>query len=326
MISRIIALFVGLLTLVNLAGDVLWPGFDASIWWISFGHLPRWCARLLLAVSAITLLMFAFRSPSRSRRSVFTACVAGGLACVALVNAVGFYALLTSGRIAASFPVPLSLLVALGMILVANSAWTAEPDQRRLPLARMVAGSIVLFAAFPLALMLYFGNTDYRRSADVAVVFGARTYADGRMSDALKDRIRAGCELYRAGLVKRLLVSGGPGDGLITEAAAMREYALSHGVADADIIVDDQGLNTDATVRTVTSLVRRGEVHRVLVVSHFYHLPRIKLACERAGIEVCTVPARQAYVLRQIPYSMAREVAAFWTYYLRQKPAGIGAA
>jgi len=326
MISRIIALFVALLTLMNLAGDVLWPGFDASIWWISFGHLPRWCARLLLAVSAIALLMFAFRSPARSRRSVFTACVAGGLACVALVNAVGFYALLTSGRITASFPVPLSLLVALGMIWVANSAWTAEPDQRRLPLARMVAGSIVLFAAFPLALMLYFGNTDYRRPADVAVVFGARTYADGRMSDALKDRIRAGCELYRAGLVKRLLVSGGPGDGLITEAAAMREYALSHGVADADIIVDDQGLNTDATVRTVTSLVRRGEVHRVLVVSHFYHLPRIKLACERAGIEVCTVPARQAYVLRQIPYSMAREVAAFWTYYLRQKPAGTDSA
>jgi len=59
----------------------------------------------------------------------------------------------------------------------------------------------------------------------------------------------------------------------------------------------------------------------VLAVSHFYHLPRIKLAYQRGGVDVCTVPARQKYFLSQIPYSMVREVAAFWTYYLKEKPA-----
>jgi hypothetical protein len=52
-------------------------------------------------------------------------------------------------------------------------------------------------------------------------------------------------------------------------------------------------------------------------VSHFYHLPRIKLAYQRAGMEVRTVPARETYILAQIPYSMAREVVALWVYYLR---------
>ena len=54
-----------------------------------------------------------------------------------------------------------------------------------------------------------------------------------------------------------------------------------------------------------------------LVVSHFYHLPRIKLAYQRDGWDVYTVPAKESYLLRQMPYNMAREVAALWVYYLR---------
>ncbi|HEX3717598.1 MAG TPA: hypothetical protein VH595_06495 [Verrucomicrobiae bacterium] len=48
-----------------------------------------------------------------------------------------------------------------------------------------------------------------------------------------------------------------------------------------------------------------------LTILNFYHLPRIKLAYKRAGLEVYTVPARQAHLPRQIPFNMAREVAAF---------------
>lgn len=46
-------------------------------------------------------------------------------------------------------------------------------------------------------------------------------------------------------------------------------------------------------------------------------MPRIKLAYQRAGLEVYTVPAKESYLLRQTPYNMAREVAALWVYYLR---------
>jgi hypothetical protein len=38
---------------------------------------------------------------------------------------------------------------------------------------------------------------------------------------------------------------------------------------------------------------------------------------------VCTVPAHQAHLLGQMPFNMAREVAAFWAYYLKQKPAAV---
>jgi uncharacterized SAM-binding protein YcdF (DUF218 family) len=322
MSTRIFALFFSLLTLVNLLGNIFWPGFDANAWWIRFDPLPAWCSRLLLAVSAMALLRFAFRSPAREQRSPFTAVVALGLACVALSNAAGFFWLLARGRIAAGFPVPFSLLVGTGMLLVARAAWSANEPRIQLARWKVAAGGLLSFAVFPLALMLFFGNTDYRRPADAVVVFGARAYADGRLSDALQDRIRTACELYREGLAKRLVLSGGPGDGAITEAAAMRRYAINHGVRAEDIFVDDKGLNTDATVRDTVPLLRQWHARRVLAVSHFYHLPRIKLAYQRAGFDVCTVPANQGYLLGQMPYNMAREVAAFWAYYLKQKPTG----
>src|SRR4029077_17285843 len=185
------------------------------------------------------------------------------------------------------FPVPRSLAIFLGMLLVAHAAWFGEPLRIRFALVKIAGGGLMLLALFPLALMLFFGNTDYRRPADAAVVFGARAYADGRLSDALQDRIRPACELYRAGLIQRLVLSGGPGDGPITEATAMRSYALKHGVRSADVFVYDNGLNTAATVRNTVPLFEQWHARRVLVVSHFYHLPRIKLAYQRAGIEVC---------------------------------------
>ena len=321
MITRAFALFVALLTIMNLLGDLFWPGFDASIWWISLRIMPAWLSKFLLAVSAFTLVVFGSLRPARARRLPFTASIALVLACVAASNVITFYFLLATGRIAAGFPVPLSSLVCIGMLLVARDAWSRRSEPQRVIAWRVIAGCLCLFGAFPLAQMLCFGNTDYRRPADVVVVFGARAHGDGRLSDALEDRVRTACELYHNGLARRLVMSGGPGDGAIHETEAMRYYAIQHGVRAEHIFVDEWGLNTEATVRNTVPLFREWKVGRVLAVSHFYHLPRIKLSYQRAGLEVCTVPARQKYFLSQIPYNMAREVAAFWTYYVKQRPA-----
>jgi uncharacterized SAM-binding protein YcdF (DUF218 family) len=236
---------------------------------------------------------------------------------------VTFYFLLAIGRIATGFPVPLSSLICIGMLLVAREAWLCRAEKKRVIAWRVVAGCLGLFGVFPLAQMVFFGNTDYRRPADAVVVFGARAYKDGRLSDALEDRVRTACELYRDGLARRLVMSGGPGDGVIHETEAMRRYAIEHGVRPEHVFVDQHGLNTEATVRNTVPLFRQWQTKRVLAVSHFYHLPRIKLSYQRAGLEVCTVPARQKYILSQVPYSMAREVAAFWVYYVKQKPSPV---
>jgi uncharacterized SAM-binding protein YcdF (DUF218 family) len=57
--------------------------------------------------------------------------------------------------------------------------------------------------------------------------------------------------------------------------------------------------------------------HAILAVSHFFHLPRIKLTYQRAGVDVFTVPARQKHRLPNRHFMMVREVVALWAYYAR---------
>ena len=54
----------------------------------------------------------------------------------------------------------------------------------------------------------------------------------------------------------------------------------------------------------------------MLAVSHFYHLPRIKLEYQRYGVDVLTVPAHEQRRLRRLPFFIAREVVAIWAYYV----------
>ena len=71
-------------------------------------------------------------------------------------------------------------------------------------------------------------------------------------------------------------------------------------------------MNTESTVRNTFNLAPR-----ILAVSDFYHLPRIKMTYQRYGVEVFTVPAITTGPL-QMPFNLAREDVAFWAYYLRR--------
>ncbi|MCR9142349.1 MAG: YdcF family protein [bacterium] len=328
MVLRSTALFFGVFGAVNFLLGRLLPGFDANLWWIDF-RMPGLLSPLLppafLWFTVSGLLLFAWRglrvhdAPGR-----WMLVAMWTLAAFLVQNIIQYYVLLVSGMIDSAFPVPLSLF-----LLIPVAAMLRECSQSDLLLRPGRAGGRAMDALrvattlgavavlFPFAQMICFGSTDYRRSADVAVVFGARAYADGRMSTALYDRARTGVTLYNERLVGRLFFSGGPGDGDVHEVEAMRSYALKHKVDPRDIMLDREGLSTQATVENSARAFEEIGYDRILAVSQFYHLPRIKLTYIRAGLEVYTVPAAKSRLILKLPVLMAREVAAFWYYYLR---------
>jgi len=320
-LARGLSLFLSGFTALNFLMGVIRKNFDANLWWIDLSILPPWLAEILLLLSAVVLLAFALRPHAGPWHRRISQAAVAVLLIVALANAGRFFVLLARGDIASSFPVPFSLLVAagLGMILLAMRSGAARESPSKPRLGRLIFAGTMLacLVLFPLAQMFCFGLTDYRRPADAIVVFGARVYADGTLSVALADRVRTGCQLYHEGLARVVIFSGGPGDGPISEPNAMRQMALELGVPDAAIILDAGGLNTAATVTDTLPIFARDNLHRVLAVSHFYHLPRIKMTYRRAGIDVFTVPAHQSYILSQTPYLMARETVGLWAYYLQ---------
>jgi len=274
-LRRAIMLVFGLLSLTG----------EETLWWIDVRPLPQ----SLVALPGAILLLHALTG-RLGRAASATALL---LAAVAASNTARYYALPSVP------PVPLSLPVA-GLLALA-----AAPGRPRLTLPF----AALLLALFPLAHVYTFGRTSYARDADWIVVPGARCYADGTPSQALRERVRTACRLWREGYASRLFLSGGPGDGATHEVEAMRALAMEEGVPAGEIAVDRDGVNTLATIR-------HAPPGRLLLVSHFYHLPRAKLLARREGREAYTVPADEERRIRGTPRFVAREIAAFWWYLL----------
>ncbi len=316
--GRGVALFLGAFTLLNILANMRYPVFDANIWWIDFRAVDPRLSKTILTLAAVFMLAFAIRPRLSSWRRVATVTLTAVLYVVCIFNVVVFYVLLIRGTITAGLWIPFSLFVSMAMEVVGIAAVVPRP-RGGWPHETRTTLIVVAFCAvaFPLAQMFCFGKTDYRRNADAIVVFGARVYKDGRMSDALADRVRTGCALYLAGYARTVVFSGGPGDGEIHETQAMKAAAVKAGVPQEAIVIDAGGVNTQATVQNTVKILDEAGAERVLAVSHFYHLPRIKMTYQRQGWDVYTVPARESYRLRAMPRYMAREVAALWLYYVR---------
>jgi uncharacterized SAM-binding protein YcdF (DUF218 family) len=245
------------------------------------------------------------------------------LAVLAFWQSVGFYRLAGAEGFRPRIPLPLTLPAGLALAGLAWALWGGRWGVEAWRPLTFGAGAILAVFLLPLSQILFFGTSDYRRPADAIVVLGARAYADGRCSDALADRVRTAAELYHENCKGRgdravwVVMSGGPGDGAVHETEAMRNLAAGLGVPVERILLDRNGLNTEATARNVTALAAERRFTRVLAVSHAYHQPRIKLAFQRAGLNVYTVPARETYWLSSMPRLILRETGALWAYYLR---------
>jgi vancomycin permeability regulator SanA len=321
-VGRSLALFLGLFSLLNLAGDLATPGFDANLWWIDLRPLSASTGRVFLGVSGVLLTVFGVRRKLGPIIRGATMAITAGLLIAAAWNASHFYLLMARGVFHRAFPLPFSILVgfALAVVLI---ALRVSPDTPQAPnwnkrhWSAAIATWLVCLAGTPLAQMVCFGRTDYRRPADVIVVFGAKTFASGVPSPPLEERVRTACELYQSRLAPLLIFSGGPGAGDVHETEAMRQLALSLGVPAEAIVLDRDGVNTQATVDNTVQIFERLRLRRILAVSHFYHLPRVKMAYRRAGLDVYTVPAQSLYWLRGLPRYLLREIAAIWSYYLQ---------
>ena len=131
------------------------------------------------------------------------------------------------------------------------------------------------------------------------------------------DRMDTAIALYKAGLARRIVVSGAVGVSGQNEALVMRDMAVRGGVPRKDVVVDSAGVNTEASVRDTVPFFGGVGWRRIAAESDFYHLPRIKLAYAHAGWMVLTVPTRPEHRIPQTPFLVVREIPAFWLYYLR---------
>lgn len=122
-------------------------------------------------------------------------------------------------------------------------------------------------------------DADTVRPADAAVVLSTRAYEKGRLNPCLVARVEAAVKLYRAGKVKKLVMTGGVSRDLQSSAGNMQMIAEKMGVSKADIIQEREAGNTFENIVFSRKFIENSP--RVVIVSAGFHLARARMMADK---------------------------------------------
>jgi uncharacterized SAM-binding protein YcdF (DUF218 family) len=210
-------------------------------------------------------------------------------------------------------------------------------------------------AVAPFSAIAAYGLVAQPQKADVILVPGAALKNGGNdLSDALRFRMNTAIELWKKGYAPRLVLSGG-GEGAWNEAEAMARYALGRGVPEEAIVLDRRAATSRDTAENLAgvlaahasetpgaichqpataavSVAKDDELvvaarkalkpykpagARVLVVSQWCHVTRVRMALNQAGFRAFGAACEHPQFLHNEHWMTLREAAGLWAYALR---------
>lgn len=154
----------------------------------------------------------------------------------------------------------------------------------------------------------------------VAVVFGAAIYEGDILSPMLRERVETAADLYRAGKVQKILMSGDNRFVHYNEPRAMIKYALSLGVPEEALAPDYAGRRTYDTCYRARHIFG---LEDAILITQGFHLPRAVYTCRALGVDaVGLVADRERYHPMVVLWYEAREVLAtlmaWWDVHVRR--------
>ncbi len=163
-------------------------------------------------------------------------------------------------------------------------------------------------------------RTDADAGRDYLIVLGAAVYGD-QPSLTLVRRLEGTKAYLDAHPETVAIVSGGMGKGeTITEAQAMHDWLIAHGVAPERVIMEPKATSTLENLTYAFDLIReRGDepAGRVAIVSSAYHLYRAKLMARNLGVsDAAGVAAPWGYFFVMLNYFIreAFGVTHLWVF------------
>lgn len=150
-----------------------------------------------------------------------------------------------------------------------------------------------------------FDEIDALEAYEVGLVLGTSKYTrSGHKNLFYAYRLQSALELYHAGKIRRIIVSGDNATQAYNEPRMMYQDLVAGGVAAADIYMDFAGF------RTLDSVVRAKKIfnqNRILIISQQFHNERALFIADQHNMEAA------AYNAPSVSYSFAPKT------YLREK-------
>lgn len=174
-----------------------------------------------------------------------------------------------------------------------------------IPLIYSMLAIVVLFFGFLFisfanaSALYYFNKPSY--DEDFILILGCRVI-DGKVTPLLAKRLDRAIAFYEkqiemTGKKAKFVVSGGKGtDESVSEASVMKDYLLSKGYNESDILVEDHSRDTRENMLFSKAIIDRLKPNaRGVFITSSFHVLRSSLYARDAGLDFTGIPAKTAF-------------------------------
>ena len=175
---------------------------------------------------------------------------------------------------------------------------------------------VVWGGTLAIAIWKYAATQEPIREADAAVVLGARTW-DSEPSPVFRERILHAIDLYDAGAVSRILLTGGADHGgELSEAEVAFDVLVGAGIPRTAILLESASHSTYENLRQAGRLAEDYDIESLLIVSDPLHMRRALTIARDLGLDAWPSPTpttRYRSLASRIVF-LLRETLAYSAY------------
>ncbi|BAY43005.1 hypothetical protein SAMD00079811_05830 [Scytonema sp. HK-05] len=153
-----------------------------------------------------------------------------------------------------------------------------------------IVSALLLVVAITAFRIYFYGSANRIVKADAAIVLGAAVWGD-EPSPVFRERINHAINLYKRGIVRTIIFTGGVGkNDHLAEAVVGKRYAMARGVKPANILIETESHTTHQNLEYAQKVASLYHQSKFLIVSDPLHLKRAVLMAQDLGMDAYPSP------------------------------------
>jgi len=218
------------------------------------------------------------------------------------------------------------LLFQISQIMYLSYIWMIIMERYHFIYLRSIFDSIIIVVGF-IGFGLFYSvfsiqsksvNSGIPAPADVAVVFGSAVWSDNKPSPSLSKRVEKAVDLYKAGIVEKIQLTGGNAPGELSEAEVGYNIVKKSHIDMKNVLIEKKTASSIEQVQYIKrELVENRKMSRIIVISDRFHLNRINEICNFHNIKPQLVSSDLALSWEKNIYYKIRESVGlifFWLF------------
>ena len=189
------------------------------------------------------------------------------------------------------------------LIFAAFSAFLSKNEQKRKRLLQVIFIGLVFFSnPFIIDKVYFWYETPFlpiaelkKDTFEVGIVLGGfsshdqETDPDRLQLNMTANRMTDAIQLYKMGIIKKLMLSGGSGRLVLKEASESEEtakYLRSIGIPEVDILMENTSRNTKENAQNTIKILQEKYPNggKYLLITSAFHIPRASRIFQKEGL------------------------------------------